>query len=631
MSDPSSHETAERSGNVDPLRPPVAGETPVDLTRSVAEMKRLLEQIEKANEQQKAEEAAGAVGTPGAVGALQVTARLLQYVHDSHARIVKTLENQDRSELFLQSTTALNQTFKRLNHSQDALVDKLLAERRRNPWYLVAGATLTAVVVVVAIFLLVNHQNGGLKEQVDRMAATRDELNGAVAESLRSFNQMGTQLGQTVDKVLAANRVLDNESRANHTELEKVKASLAAIEAAKETAEKDKVNREERLATLERDKKMLEAELDQLRSKMVDKDLAEAQMQKLLDERIAAGNSAKSPAPAKDAAVPPPDEKRSSEPPKVRDEASAETPPATALDPSAKSLPDPVPSSATESTPKDGDPAETPAPGLAAIDPTTRAFNEFLMAAGVVDHRLLRHGEVENGELTECVIELRDSSGRPIGCRSAAGVKLTVDPGKLTAKLLLRDGETVERGARTPFPDGKLTLDIAAVAPQSFTVTELMPFLVLEAPVPAEKPVVAKKKFDSREPLALLNAQLAASGRDHLRFSRLTGIDGSRLLDVEMNHYSGAGKLLKTVVARSCSIEVDAAARRVGLVFRDGHHVADGREVPFFQGHGGHGSQGAKAEGQGSEPGVWRLDLDDIDPEAWVALKDSLVAERFEN
>jgi hypothetical protein len=116
----------------------------------------------------------------------------------------------------------------------------------------------------------------------------------------------------------------------------------------------------------------------------------------------------------------------------------------------------------------------------------------------------------------------------------------------------------------------------------------------------------------------LLNRELGAAGRAHVRFAALGGIDAGRLIDVELNHYTGAGALLKTVVARSCSIEVDAANRCVRLVFRDGNHRQNGREVPFFKG---------RADGELAT--TWTLDLDDVDPAAWTALRDTLVSERF--
>lgn len=640
----------KRSDDDAPLAPlGGSAEGAPDLSRAVTDMRRLLDQLETA---------ARGNDNDAAQQPLAVMARMLQYVHDSHARIVQTLENQDRSELFLQSTQALNQTFRRLNQSQDALVDKLLAERRRNPWYLVLGASIVAVVVVVAIFLLIDHRNGGLRDEVDRMASARDGLTAVVADSQRSFHEMGSKLAETVDKTLAANRVLDNENRAKAKELEAMRAEFAAAIARRDELAREKETRDDRLAGLERERSMLETKIEELRTRLLDRELAAAKFEELLDQRLGkvdSGRAAKDPAateanspPAPSEAPPAADPAPAAEPglaePKT-DPESAGAPPipdtgtAGAAETGADSEVEPPPSAEEPAAPAANDGAADPAAGAdpaasaaeneaarderiaaeARFDLTTQAVNDFLAAAGVIDHRLLRHSGARNGELSEVTLELRDSSGAPVGFQSAAGMKIVVDPTALSARLVLRDGETVVRGERTPFQDGTHAVEIAAVAPQSFTTNELLPFLVLAAPEPApgEQPV-PQRRFDPREPLALLNAAISASGRAHVRFARLGGIDLGRLVDVELNHYSGAGSLQKTVAARSCTIEIDEAARRVTLVFRDGIHRMKGRETPFFAGRG-----------QESSEAAWRLDLDDADVPRWIALKERLRTERF--
>lgn len=618
------------------------GETP-DLGRAVTDMRRLLDQLEAA---------ARTGDNENAQQPLAVMARMLQYVHDSHARIVATLENQDRSEMFLQSTQALNQTFRRLNQSQDALVDKLLAERRRNPWYLVLGASIVAVVVVVSIFLLIDHRNGGLRDEVDRMASTRDGLTAVVADSQRSFHEMGSKLAETVDKTLAANRVLDNENRAKAKELETMRADLASAIARRDDLEREKTTRDERLSDLERERGLLESKIEELRTRLLDRELAATKFDELLEERlgrlesgqsrtkdaqesIVGENAAKGDAQdaggteklESDPAVGAPESAEPTTPdrdsvPEPKPVESNGVEPETASDPKpsddakSKNAPAPAGDSKEQEATRDAEIAEQ-----ARFDLTTQAVNQFLVEAGVLDHRLLRHSGVKNGELAEVTLELRDSSGAPVGFKSAAGMKLVVDPGSMTAKLLLRDGEAVVRGERTPFADGAHSVAIAAVAPRSFTANELMPFLVLEAPAPdpATPPPPSRRRFDPREPIALLNSALSASGRGHVRFSRLGDIDVGRLVDVELNHYSGAGALQKTVIARSCGIEIDEVGRRVSLVFTDGKHRTKDRETPFFAGRG-----------RDATAATWRLDLDDADVETWIALKERLRSERFE-
>lgn len=605
----SSPDDAARTGGAVPVR---TGDldAPVDVGKAVSEMKRLLEQIESA------EQNAGS-------GSLQAMGRILQYVHDSHARIVKTLENQDRSELFLQSTNALNQTFRKLNQSQDALVEKLLAERRRNPWWIALGAALTGVLVIVAIFLLIDYRNDGLKQEVERMAQARDGLTGAFADSQKSFHEMGTQLGSTVEKVLAANRVLDNESKVKNAEIARLKEELGATSTRADSTASENKERERKLAEAEAERKKIAEDLDRIRSKLIDREQQVDKLTRLLAEvpalpKIEGNLEAAKVEPKRDA---PADE--GGAPPVVEAEANpAVTPPEPAIGAN-----DPPPVATGETVPPNPAPPTEPDPAASVIvpsvDPILAEFNEMLASAGVLDHRLLRHGGIVDGELRDVVLELRSLEGLPIGFRSARTLKWVVDPVALSAKLHLTDGESVDRGERTPFPERGFDVQIAAITRESLSLSALNPILELSAaqPVdPAQNPVKRAPPFDSRVPLALLNQGLARSGRGHLQFTALSGIDGDRLLGVELQHYSGAGTLLKTVIARSCAIEVDEPARRVGLVFRDGKHVTSGREVPFFKGRG-----------ELESAATWRLDLDDVEPERWIALKERLASIRSEN
>lgn len=637
--EPNAARSAADRGELAPLAG--AGDEPIDLSKTVTDMRRLLEQLEEAAQAPSKD--------ANSQQPLAVMARMLQYVHDSHAQIVKTLENQDRSELFLQSTQALNQTFRRLNQSQDALVDKLLAERRRNPWYLVAGASLVAIVVVVAVFLLIDYRNGGLRDEVDRMASARDGLTAVVADSQRSFHEMGTKLAETVDKTLAANRVLDNENRAKAKEMESMRAELAAATQRRDELEREKSGRDERLSDLERERGFLENKIATLQTKLLDKELAAKNIEELIDQRLGKRGDA-NPKPAVVTPETPIGESLPEAPgtgvatdragpgssESVPEVDAAKEPaadaPADAAAPVIPTQPEPTPSEPTpvydedplfpDRGPVDESARDAEIAGNARIDMVTNAVNQFLIGSGVIDHRLMRHSGIKDGELREVVIEIRDELGAPVGFHSAAGMKLVVDPGKLTARLVLREGETVVRGARTPFSEGIHAVDVAAVAPDSFTSVELMPFLVLDAPIPQNGEITVtparKERFDPREPLALLNARLASSGRSHVRFARLGGIDLGRLADVELNHYSGSGALQKVVEAKICVIEIDEAARRVSLVFRGGKHTQNGRETPFFVGRG-----------EDPETATWRLDLDDADIEGWSVLKETLATERF--
>jgi hypothetical protein len=602
----------ERGAAGDPSRRPTyPAPTPTggDLTHAVTEMKRLLDQIEHSSDR----------GDPHAA---QATARILQYVHDSHQRIVETLENKDRSELMLQSTQALNQTFRKLHQAQDALVDKLLVERRRQPLWIVLGALVTAALVALAVTLWLDHRNARLGLEVDRMATARDQLTGAMADSSRAFHEMGGQLAATVDKVIAANRVLDNESRSRAAELERLRAELDATKREREAAAQAEAERKERLERLERHNRELTHETDALRQRLVAEEFDRTR--KL--EALFAGE-AKPPANSAPTAT------TGATPPASRDSQGAEPVSSEEAPPEAFDAPAEIDAgidagiaaeiadiAAVPALPTDvpDEGAAAPLPS-AAFDPLTRAVNDFFAAAGIIDHRLLRHGGAEGGVLRDVLLELREPGTPPIGHRSAATMTLEIDPAALSGAILLEGGESVERRVRTPFPKEGLRLAIPAIAPGTFTDPELLPFVRLTAAAPEAPPAAPAPRFDPIEPLERLNAALAGEGRKHLRFTALGGIDGGRLMDVVLSHYSGSGALLKTVHARACTLEIDPVAARVGLVFRDGHHVADGREVPFYA-----------PLAAGRDVASWRLDLVDVDVERWIGLKERLANERFE-
>ena len=279
------------------------------------------------------------------------------------------------------------------------------------------------------------------------------------------------------------------------------------------------------------------------------------------------------------------------------------------------------------------------------------AVNAFLSDAGIVGLRLLRADGLEDGHLLRAIFELRNDQGYPIGFHDAARARFRVDPATMKGALVFEGGATVVRGVRSAFPGGSLDIDIPAVAPGSYTggvmavLTEVVTPAVAAAapaetpaPIPVQTPVpapnvdpvgtdvveitsttpeapapvaavpavVTPPPFDPAPLLAGLNDRLRLDGGGRLEFGRVTSVGASGLQDVIAHHYGPSGQLSKTVVARTCGVEMDERDREIVLRFVDGHHVTRGREVPFFR-------------GRGADHGIWTYRLRGADLDRWRA------------
>jgi hypothetical protein len=86
-------------------------------------------------------------GAPELAQAFRANAEAIRAVHETQAEMVRALKRQDRSEIMLQSTQALNETFRNL-----ALVQRRLLERLESP---PPGPTGSRLVPLMLIGLLV--------------------------------------------------------------------------------------------------------------------------------------------------------------------------------------------------------------------------------------------------------------------------------------------------------------------------------------------------------------------------------------------------------------------------------------------------------------------------------------------
>ncbi len=508
----------------------------------------------------------------------RLNTQILRYIHDSHARLVKVLERADRSEMVIQSSEALNKTFRRLQESQDELAQQLVAARKLRPRALVFAGLIGAALVLVATWVLLQ---AGTFDRATAIARDNAQVERLVASS--------DKLLDTIDRGLAANRVLQNENVAQKQELSALKDRVGALDAAQAAigARADELTTENQ---------RLSKELDAAKEQLVAKDLATTELTKLIDERMAELKEREAAAAAAAATSTAPAD-------------SAPTAPTGTGSPLAPDAPTAI--AAPDSTAPTTIPAKPIDPALETG--VVGAMNRLLADSGVVDLRVLRASGVEAGALRAVTIEVRTAEGFPIGFHQAAACRLRreLDGGGV---LALENGESVVRGVRTPFPGGRLDIKIAALAETAASAPELAGLLAPTAPVAAApEPAItpARPAPDPRAATRLLNAELRSAGYGAYEFSAIGALSGSKLVDVELHHYRGDGALQKTVVAKECEVAVDAARKTVTLVFRDGKHVTKGRDVPFFR-------------AAGESVSSWALELDRADPARWNGLIDQI-------
>ena len=488
---------------------------------------------------------------------MQQNARVLRYVHDAHLRLIQLFERDKRSEMFIQSSDALNRTFKELHQSQEELARSLAKERRSHPALVALAALAGGGAVIVLGVLLFRGITGQIGEEADLLAQARVQQLQANDEALAAQRTAASELLETVNHGFAANRILENENRAQATELERIREQVGGLEGRLLEAEEKASRFQEENASLAR-------EASAVRAKLVDQDMRRESLSELL------GGIPKA-------------------------EAAGATEPAPGL----------IDSSA--------EPAVEPGVVAASlVDPTVVGMNQFLQDAGVIDLRLLRCDGVADGAIINATFEIRSAEGYAIGFHEAARVGLSVDPRSMSASLKLEDGATVVRGSRERFPAGGLWIRIAAIAPDSWSLAGVSD-IVRVVPDPAEitqdpePEPPGESAFDPRPTLARLNAALREDGLEGFQFFMVGGIEAGELLDVRVHHYGRGGELRKTVVAKRCRIEVDAERQQVRLVFLDGHHVTRGREVPFFK-------------GKGDSQAAWSIELEPEQPAHWREL-----------
>ncbi len=513
----------------------------------------------------------------------RLNTQILRYLHDSHARLVKVLERADRSEMVIQSSEALNKTFRRLQESQEELAQQLVQARKGRPRALFLAAISGAALVLLAAWWMV--RSGAFDRDVARAADQPD------VASVK-------QLADAVDRGFATNRVLQNENQAQRQELGALRTKVGELDAGQSAIAA-------RADQLTADNQRLTRELDAAKEQLVAKDMAATELSKMIDARIA---ELRANAPAASA--------------------PASEPVAAASEPEA--LP----------PPKRTDPAlETGIVGaMNRLLADSGVVDLRVLTADAIEGDALRAVtlEVRTGEgypigfhqAATCRIR-RDAGGAATlvlesGESVRRGTRTPFPAGRLEIKIAaLADAATHDPQIAALFAPPAASAPALSAAPIDAPATPLStapPTTSAEppasAPAATNAPTAGKSLADPRAAMRLLNSELRADGFGAYEFFSIGGLastDGTRLKDVEVHHYRGDGALQKKVVAKELQIAIDAARGTVTLVFRDGKHVTKGRDVPFFH-------------AAGETVGAWALELDRADPARWNDLVQRLAA-----
>lgn len=400
--------------------------------------------------------------------AFQANAQALEALGSLQSQLIAAVQRNDRAEMMLASTQALNDTFRNLTHVQRAILDRLEeGERARGRGGRLVPLLLLglAATVVLATFVLVDLGQRFIESQPDPEALTertaallsqgREEAaQAAEAEARRAQSA----LDESDERLRAAQTRLDAE-RDEHAATQR---TLGAKE-----AELDALRRQASVAQTEALKiTSLESEIRDLTSKVAVSEPRLREVQRELDEvrrenarlrrRIAGaelGLPEEAPEPARPSAPLGPE----GFPP-----TAPRAPAATAgSDPAAAPAAPPRPAPRAE-------PEGTRDAGL--ISQVRSSLNTLLEAArvGRPDYwQLVRIEAMTTERLKGVVINRYDAQGRLVETIEAAEASLWVERATRRVVLDLRQATRVAGGQRTSLPGGGLTSVVAEGDPQA--------------------------------------------------------------------------------------------------------------------------------------------------------------------
>jgi len=373
---------------------------------------------------------------------MRLNAEALHAIQDTQERIARTLDRADRSEAVLQSTQALNDTFRGVRVAQQALVDRLEKEERR-PWRAAAAAA--------ALVLLAG--GGALWFFLGREDDLRARIEGLRAEvggpDRRAFEERSAAIEQELRGRVEA---LSRKSSLTETEKAAAEKELGSLRGELESARRENealfAGREEALR-LSRENAALREDAVRLRAEREAAETRAGAAERRIDEAEERARGAAARAAAASGAA----------------TASAQAP---------AGGPSPAPAPGAGPAEVGGPPAarakEPAPPERAAVPPNavtdTAQVRRLLdplnglleKAAGQETWRIVSAGAVEGQRLLQVALEARRADGTVLKSFQAGECRLVLLPRSRLLEFRLRDGSITFLGARTvAFLDGRYT------------------------------------------------------------------------------------------------------------------------------------------------------------------------------
>ena len=221
---------------------------------------------------------------PGAAGmlelarAFQANATALKGINEIHADLARAIKRGDRSELVVQSTTALNETFRNLTSVQENLLAQMKAvqdSQRRSPLLPLMLLGVLAVVLLGTWLIVRQIQRSGISTH--ELAQMRTEHDKAVLASYKD----GIERGQ-VDVKGQLERVQEDLEKTEQRYRRAVEDRDAA------QSDVDRLERSQRSLSAERDEmaeRAVKAQNEAMARKVVEDELREAKADLIVSER----------------------------------------------------------------------------------------------------------------------------------------------------------------------------------------------------------------------------------------------------------------------------------------------------------------------------------------------------------
>ncbi|MCK6480917.1 MAG: hypothetical protein L6R43_12480 [Planctomycetes bacterium] len=362
--------------------------------------------------------------------ALQQNAEALRAVQETQERIARTVDRTDRTEAVIQSTQALNETFRGVRTAQDALVQRLEKEERRPLRYGLAAALLVGGTAAAAGWLLL-HREDDLRGRIEELRAG---LGTADRESWEASRRAAEK--ELLDRVEALSRqtyLSEAERGAKERELLARRDELEALR-------RDGVAAAARRGALESEVERLRRENDALRGEAAAARRAAEEAGNRLREREAAGGApVPGPGPASPGA------------PAASDPGAASPAPAAAAGTLSPS-PSPSPSGKGTAAPPSSPPLLGPqaVPDRGQVRKVLDDLNALLAGVGGRDlYRVTEAAAVDGDRLVSAKIESRGPDGAVRRSFEAEEARFVLMAASRSLEIRLRSGSVTYLGKRT--------------------------------------------------------------------------------------------------------------------------------------------------------------------------------------